>query len=64
MTSQHLLLTWLEGRCLETASSTSYGPFVDLLRGYFTATDDGRGDPPTLAAASARSSTLSGMPAS
>ena len=44
-------IAWLEGRCLEMASSTSYGPFVDLLHGHFTATDAVRGEPPALAAA-------------
>ena len=40
MTSQQLPPVWLEGRCLEMAASTSYGPFVDLLRGYFGAAAD------------------------
>ena len=30
---QHNL--WLEGRCLEMTEATSYGPFLDALRGYF-----------------------------
>jgi len=27
---------WLEGRCTEMGSATAFGPFVDLLEGYFS----------------------------
>lgn len=36
---------WLEGRCLETTTGTSYAPFVDLLQDFF-----GDGDGPSAVA--------------
>ncbi|MFO7632291.1 MAG: AAA family ATPase, partial [Caldilinea sp.] len=34
-------ITWLEGRCLELATATSYSPFVDMLRHTLSEADDG-----------------------
>lgn len=33
-TSGEAAALWLDGRCFETATGTSYGPFVDLLQGF------------------------------
>jgi len=44
-------IVWLEGRCLEMTTSTSYGPFVDMLHGHFATADAVRGEMLALAAA-------------
>ncbi|HET9480459.1 MAG TPA: AAA family ATPase, partial [Candidatus Polarisedimenticolia bacterium] len=44
-------ILWLEGRCLETTTGTSYGPFVDLFQSFFGVTESGLPAVPRIAAA-------------